>query len=320
MTIEYEDLDETNEEQENLDRGDFLEDEELDDQDDSEDDEGLEDDDESDPSDEEEDTEEEQDEDEGLQKVAKIPKSRLDEVIRQREEARERNAWLEEQLEKLINANLTKVEKEEVKESTKLSYDFDSAEENYIALILEGETAKAIKLRREIDNARAEEYKEMLQTITEKATTQAKSESNAAIEAEKFNTLISNFENKYKFLDYESDDYNEEAVDTVNTLLAGYVAAGKSKPEALKLAVSKVAPLYEKVSDKKVNTQPTLGNKRKVEAGKKAARAANSQPAKTKSVSTRAVDAETIRVDKMSEKDFSKLTAKEKSILRGDSF
>jgi len=34
---------------------------------------------------------------------------------------------------------------------------------------------------------------------------------------------------KYPYLNFKDKAYNEEAVDTVNTLLAGYVAAGKSK-------------------------------------------------------------------------------------------
>jgi len=297
------------------DRGDDIEeDEELEDQDDSADDEELEDDDELDSSDEEEDIEETLEEDPPSK--IKIPKSRFDEVIRQREEARDRNAWLEDQLEKLINASLSKTEKNEVVEPTLPSYDFDEAEQKYISAVLEGEVGQATRLRKEIDAARAAEYKQMISTLTKNVTDQAKSESTAVIEAQKFSALIENYENKHKFLDRSSKSYNEEAVDTVNTLLAGYVASGKSKVEGLKLAVEKVAPLYSSP----VDTKPTLGNKRKVEAGKKAVVASKSQPAKTKSSSTRQTDADSVDVKRMSERDFSKLTSKEKSILRGDSF
>lgn len=304
MSTDYEDLEEVTPEEEELDRGDdYDQDESID-----EDEETV--DDESEESDIDLDEEEEEEINESPKEI-KIPKSRLDEVIRQREEAKERSLWLEAQLEKLINNQQRSPEPTKPAEP---SYNFDEAEEKYVNLIIEGETQKASKLRAEIDRARQNELKELIAEITEKATSRAKSESATVLAEEKFQDLVVNFENKYKFLDADADDYNEEAVDTVNTLLAGYVAAGKSKAEGLKLAVNKVAPLYVKAAE----TKQSLGNKRKVEAGKKAAQAANSQPLKTKSVSTRQVDKETVNVSKMSEREFNQLTEKEKRILRGD--
>lgn len=304
---DYEDLDEV------LDRGDEVEDDE--DQDETIDEEDQEVDDELGDSDIDLD-EEEEEEVEKPKKEIKIPKSRFDEVIAQREEAKERNLWLEAQLEKLINSQKVNEVVAPVK-TKEPEYNFEEAEERYVNLIIEGEIAKATKLRSEIDKARQESLKAIISEITESVTSRAKSESSALLDEEKFNTLIENFENKYKFLDTSSDEYNEEAVDTVNTLLAGYVAAGKTKAEGLRLAVNKVAPLYEKTKEVK-DVKQSLGNKRKVEAGKKAAQAANSQPTKTKSVSTRTVDKETVNVAKMSEKEFAQLTEKEKRILRGD--
>jgi hypothetical protein len=306
---EYEDLDET------LDRGDSYEEDDYEDQDESVDEEDQEDDDE--PSDSDIDLDEEEEEEAvEAKKEIKIPKSRFDEVIAQREEAKERSLWLEGQLEKLINSQQSQKPVEPEKPQLP-EYNFDEAEERYVNLIIEGEIAKATKLRSEIDKVRQENLRAIISEITESVTSKVKSESSAVLDEEKFNNLIENFENKYKFLDTTSDDYNEEAVDTVNTLLAGYVAAGKNKAEGLRLAVNKVAPLYDKVKEVKDSKQ-SLGNKRKVEAGKKAAQAANSQPSKTKSVSTRSVDKETVNVSKMSEKDFNQLTEKEKRILRGD--
>lgn len=304
---DYEDLDEV------LDRGDEVEDDE--DQDETIDEEDQEVDDELDDSDIDLD-EEEEEEVEKPKKEIKIPKSRFDEVIAQREEAKERNLWLEAQLEKLISSQKVNEVVAPVKPKEP-DYNFEEAEERYVNLIIEGEIAKATKLRSEIDKARQDNLKAIISEITESVTSKAKSESSALLDEEKFNTLIENFENKYKFLDTSSDEYNEEAVDTVNTLLAGYVAAGKTKAEGLRLAVNKVAPLYEKTKEVK-ETKQSLGNKRKVEAGRKAAQAANSQPTKTKSVSTRTVDKETVNVAKMSEKEFAQLTEKEKRILRGD--
>lgn len=297
-------------EEEYVDRGDIIEDEDSEeieeieevgeDVEDQEED-GEDDDDSSE-------SEEEEEEPEPPQKPIKIPKARLDEVVRQREEARDRVSWLEEQLEKLIS-NQTKKETK----TTEPTYDFDLAEETYINLIIEGDVAKASKLRQEINAKQREHYQTLLSEIEDKATSKAKGESSAYIEHEKFVTAISNMESKYPYLDADSKQYNEEAVDTVNTLLAGYIAAGKTKIEALALAVKKVVPMYEQKS-----TKSTLGSQRKTEAGKKAAQAAKQQPTKTKSTSTKSVDMDVVNVAKMSERDFKKLSAKEKSILRGD--
>lgn len=295
--------DEDFEELEPLDRGDDLEDEELDEED-LEDDEDLDD----------EDLEEEEEEEEPPKKEPKIPKSRLDEVIQQREEAKERALWLESQLEKLISQSQTQQPK--IPEQPVSTYDFAKAEEEYVGLIIDGEIAKASKLRSEIDKARREEMMVIISGVKESVASQAKAEGSALLEDERFNTMIINFESKYKFLDTSSKDYNEEAVETVNTLLAGYVSAGKSKSEALSLAVKKVAPLYSNEVEKK----QTLGNARKVAAGKKAVEASKSQPpkARTTANSSKSVDLETLDIKKMSDREFNKLTAKELKILRGD--
>ncbi len=256
---------------------------------------------------------EEEEVDTSSKKSLKIPKSRFDEVIKQREEARDRSAWLEQQLEKLIN-NQNQVKQTETSKPIKPVYDFEAAEEQYISLIIEGDVTKATKLRNEINNKQQEAFLELINGVETNATNKAKSESSQYIEGERFKIAIESMENKYPYLNFQSDSYNEEAVDTVNTLLAGYVAAGKPKTEALKLAINKVRPLYEK----KVVKQ-SLGEKRKVIAGKKAADASKRQPIKTKTSSnSKVADLGTVDINRISEKDFSKLTAKEKSILRGD--
>jgi hypothetical protein len=253
--------------------------------------------------------EEEEDEEPVSTKTTKIPKSRLDEVIKQREEAKERNLWLEAQLEQLIANQLKSTTKPDVPVVT---YDFATAEEQYITLIIEGETAKATRLRAEIDTNRRQEMLELVKSIQAESSKEATIVSTKAIENDRFSNLVSTYETSYPFLNSEAKEYNEEAVETVNTLLAGYIASGKPKAEALKLAVSKVAPMYTKVVTK------SLGNQRTVDATKKAAKASNQQP--PKNLKTRVVEVDTTKLDitKMSEKDFSKLTSKELRILRGD--
>lgn len=296
------------EEEDEGDRGDNFDDEE-------EDTESIEEEDQED-SDEDEDEEVEEDEEEEdptPKKEPRIPKSRLDEVIQQREDAKERNLWLEAQLEKLINAS-NKQEAPVEKEIEVSTFDFDKAEEDYISLVIEGEISKATKLRNDINKERRAEMLSLISNIESKVTSKAKQDSTATIEQERFDNYIDVLETKYPFLNSKSKEHNEEAVETVNTLLAGYISAGKTKTEALKLAVNKVAPFYNK---EELPVKKSLGNKRTIEAGKKAAKAASAQPIKVKSGSTRSSDP-TVNINKMSERDFSKLTDKELRVLRGD--
>lgn len=305
-------------EDEVVDRGDFFEGSDEDDNEEIEEiEEDLDEDEESEEVEEDleedEEVEEEEEEDTPPKKEPRIPKSRFDEVIQQREDARERNLWLEEQLEKLINQSAQQQKQAEPKVPDAPKYDYDVAEEEYINLIISGDITKATKLRNEINNYRQKDFEALINGIESKANDNAKSTSSLILEKERFESSITNMEVKYPFLNHKDKQYNEEAVETVNTLLAGYLASGKGKVESLQLAIKKVLPLYEK----KAVSKTTLGEQRKVEAGKKASQAAKQQPTKQKS-STRTSDMGKADINTMSDRDFSKLTAKEKSILRGD--
>lgn len=247
------------------------------------------------------------------QKEIKIPKSRLDKALKQRDEQKERTLWLEEQLEKLINSQ-TRQTQPSVPTTPEPTYDFDAAEEQYASLLIEGDTVKAARLRREIDSERQKEIRSLISEIKKSNDDEVTAKVKDASETEKFNTLIKSYENKYPFLDADSDDSNEEAIDTVNALMSGYLAKGNSKSEALKKAIEKVAPMYAKAEPVK----KSLGKERKIEAGKKAAQASKSQPSKTKSSTSTTIDTSKLNIAKMTERDFNKLTPKELKALRGD--
>lgn len=298
MDEEIEEL-ETEELEDEIDRGDEVE--ELEDDEDDIEEVETEEDDEEVIEDEELD-----DEPEDIQ----IPKARLDEVIAQREAQKDRVDWLEQQLETLINQK--QVPEERTKEVVDL-FDFSKAEEDYANFLIEGEVSKASALRSNIDTERKKEMQSMIDDIKQSSEDKAVSTSQEAIENDRFSTMISNFENKHSFLDADSETYNEEAVETVNTLLAGYQASGKTKSQALKMAVSKVIPMYDVKPEKQ-----SLGNKKKVTARRKAVKASQNQPPKTSSKGVKDIDMETVNISKLSEKDFDSLTAKEKRVLRGD--
>jgi hypothetical protein len=315
--------------QEELDRGDLLEDEDYS-LEDEEENENLEDDeeeeeleiDDEDPEDEEEEDkdepleDEEEDEDEEVDEDGnKVPLARLNKVIDQRNQERERTARLEQQIERLIDQVASpkeapvKVEPEEV-------YDFDVAESQYIEHILEGETEKAAKLRRQIDKERDKEVKKLVSEAKSSATEEAVTRTTAGLEEDRFNTLVATYEEKYTFLNADEEDYNEEAVDTVNALMNGFMK-DMSKSKALKKAVDRIANMYEKAPEK-----PKLGGKgRKLDKTadrKRNAKVSQKQPPKTKGKGTKGRDLDSLDVSELTEEQFNNLSAKEKAILRGD--
>ena len=299
-------------------RGDFIEDEEVTDLDDVEDEEedseedesedesedGSEDDDISEDSEEEdEEDEEEGDEDEEVKDEPRIPKSRFDSVNQRMQKAEKRAEWLESQLEKLIESSTKVVEKkEEIPE-----YDFDAKEAEWVELVIVGDAEKAVRLRKEINNAIAEktkrEYEKQFETVNEIA----KKESSTSILEDKFSELVNLYETEYPVLDSASEDYDEDITTTVNTLMSGYLANGKNKIEALRLAVKKIIPATKK-------STPV----RKKEAVKRNVRASKQQPNSGLPRGRQDRERKETVVSRLSEKDFASMSAREKAEARGD--
>ncbi len=277
--------------------------------------------------DDETETEDEGDEGEGTEddvepedtKGIKIPKARLDQVAAQRDAERDRVKWLEDQLEKVLNNQSSELDKVDAPQAEALPpYDFGLAEEKYIELILDGEAKKAVKLRTEINLEQNLEMKQLIAETRQAAEDNAKSYSTEAVEEQKFSTTVEALESKYTFLDAESDDYNEEAVDTVNMLMQGMIADGTSKSQALSKAVKRISPMYTPAEEKKA-LGSTTGNKRAKAARGKAAAASKQQPASLpSSVKGSKSGMDDINVNKISEGQFNKLSKKELAVLRGD--
>lgn len=300
-----------------------LEDEEDEEESDAEEDEESSEEDEDDSEDEESDDEEDEDEDDGEDdedsKGNRIPRSRLNQVLRQRDAEREARAadrtrieWLEKQLESMITTKTPPKQEEPEPEP----YDFDAAEEAYIEHILQGETKEAAKLRREINKAHDEEYKRQVTSARQSAAEEAVSKAEASRDEERFQMLLEDIVDEYDFLDDTSKAYNEKAVRMANNLMASYMQEGRNKTTSLKMAVEDIIPLFEK--KKKGEEKPTTP-KRTVEARRKAAKASNQQPPSSKSKGGKEVrnfDAKDI--ERMSEKQYASLTAREKARLRGD--
>ena len=311
---DFDDLDEEDTDYESVIKEDSEDEEDLDEED-SEDEEDL---DEEDSEDSEDSEDDEDDEDEVVTEPTKedrIPKGRFNQVLKQRDSERERVHWLEEQLEKLISNN--RGSEQSPSTATVEEYDYDAKETEYINLVLEGETSKAISLRKEIDNHKRSEIMSELNEAKEVSRSIARE----VQEEEKFNVLVESFENKYSFLNADSDDYNEEAVDTVNAITANLIRKGLPKSQAIKDAVLRIAPMYEKVvkstTTTKVTKKPVNTERDKVSKRRNIA-ASKSQPPKTRGSRVSDGGLDTVKVSRLNEKQFRELSLREKKILRGD--
>jgi hypothetical protein len=302
---EFEELETTLPEDEDDDRGDNLGDE------DEDIDEGDEDTEEEDESEEEVEDDDEEDVPAPKNNI-KIPKYRLDQEIEKVKALKERESWLEQQLEKLINSKPElKQEVQNVKEE--ITFDFDAAEEQYITFVLEGETKEAIKLRKQIDAVKNAAFNKVLEVVKAEAAEQAIQQGNTAKDDAKFQEYISNYESKYPFLNRGKKAYNEDAVDTINTLMAGFMAKGVIRSEALKKAVEKVLPMYTTSTTVATDKRTVEQRKRNVSANKK-------QPPNIKGKSFKDTSIEDFDVEGLNEKEFAKLAKDKRALakLRGD--
>lgn len=307
------DLDDQSEEDlENLtDRGDDVEDDEEDyeDEEGGDEEEDAESESEEEQESDESDVEDDVDEEEEEKPNIKIPKYRLDQEIEKNKALKEREKWLEEQLTNLINAS--QKTKDDVQDKVaETPFDFEAAEEAYIQAVIEGDSTEAKKIRKQIDLEKEANFKTRLEAEQKEVSRKYRAEK----EEEKFQATIANFESKYSFFNPNKKGYNEDAVDTVNTLMTGFIASGLDKVEALEKAVNKVIPMFHKETVKSEDTK-----KRTVDQRKKNVQTMKKTPPQ---LSSRKGQKEFPDVDlnSMDEKEFAKLAKDKKTLakLRGD--
>jgi hypothetical protein len=286
------------------DRGDLLgpEDGEFEDDEDKEEDGEEEVDDEEND---EDDGDEDEDEDD-----SRIPRSRLNQVIRQREEERERARWLEEQLETLIKAQTNK-QQDAAPEKIEEQYDFDAAEAKYIEKVLEGEVEEAHRIRKEINLERKKEYNNQIESIKKSLKEDTVTETSKSLDEVRFKEGLEKAQREYPFLNDKSKKYNEKAIRMANSLMGSYLHDGDSKSVALNKAIKDVVELFGDPASK-TTTRTKL-------ARKTAAKASQQQPPESRAKGGKAGRSlDSIDVNKLSEKDFKSLTKKDLARLRGD--
>ena len=234
-----------------------------------------------------------------------VPKSRLDEVL-----AKSRD--LQRQIDDL------KSNQEPAQEAPE-AYNFDEKEIEYQQMVLDGETDKAVALRKEIRAAeKAELEYEMGQKFTQQSTQHQ--------EIQVLQKAANELEAQYSVFDADSTNFNAEYTQEVVNLRDAFISQGQTPVEALQKAASYVIKINDISSDisnpslspSKKTKQPAdqVAKKRK-EVSKKL-KAAESQPPDMPGESSSAHGEKVVDISSMTDDEFNALPEATLKRLRGD--
>ena len=232
-----------------------------------------------------------------------VPKARLDEVLAKQKA-------LQKQLDEVNAANAKSEEAPE-------SYDFDAKEVEYQNMVLDGETNKAVALRREIRKAERadlefEMRQEMSQTVNQyRQMTALQQAANAMEEA-------------YPVFNRDSESYNEEYTNEVVELRDMFMQRGYEAVDALSKAVKYVVKDYD-LGEVEAEAPSLAGSPKKSdELAKKRAqiskklKAADAQPPELPGESSSLHGEKALDVSAMTEEEFNALPEATLKRLRGD--
>tara|TARA_B110000977_G_scaffold64874_1_gene88304 strand:+ start:2151 stop:3152 length:1002 start_codon:yes stop_codon:yes gene_type:complete len=232
-----------------------------------------------------------------------VPKARLDEVLAKQKA-------LQKQLDEVNAANAKSEEAPE-------AYDFDAKEVEYQNMVLDGESDKAVALRREIRKAeRAELEFEMRQEMSQ--TVNQDRQMNALQQA------ANAMEEAYPVFNRNSESYNEEYTNEVVELRDMFIQRGYEAVDALSKAVKYVVKDYD--LDQPQESAPSLAGsaQKSDELAKKRAlvskklQAAEAQPPELPGESSALHGEKALDVSAMTEEEFNALPEATLKRLRGD--
>lgn len=241
-----------------------------------------------------------------------VPKSRLDEVL-----AKTRK--LQEQIDALT------AEKEApAPDPAPQPYDFDAKELLYQDHVLNGETEKAVALRKEIRAAEKTQLEYEMGQKFNQHTTQNQ-------QLNELQIVANEMEAKYPIFSKNSEDFNETYTNEVVELRDAFVNNGSAPAEALKKAVNYVVKTYNIDAPEEKTETSTLSEQSKQPAPKqvdqvakkrkevkKKLKAAESQPPDMPGESSAAHGEKTVDIASMSEDEFNALPEATLKRLRGD--
>lgn len=232
-----------------------------------------------------------------------VPKARLDEVLAKQKA-------LQKQLDEINAANEKAAEAPD-------AYDFDAKEVEYQNMVLDGETDKAVALRREIRKAEREQLEfemrqEMNQTVTQDRQMTALQQAASAME------------DAYPIFDRNSEVYNEDVTNEVVELRDAFMMKGYEAVDALSKAVKYVVKDHD--LDQVQESAPSLAGqaqktdelaKKRAQVSKKL-KAAEAQPPELPGESSSLHGEKGLDVSQMTEEEFDALPEATLKRLRGD--
>jgi hypothetical protein len=232
-----------------------------------------------------------------------VPKARLDEVLAKQKA-------LQKQLDEMTAQNAKSAEAPD-------AYDFDSKEVEYQNMVLDGETEKAVALRREIRKAERaqlefEMRQEMNQTVSKDRQMTALQNAAAAMEE------------AYPVFDSNSDVFDQEITNEVVDLRDAFILKGYDAVDALSKAVKYVVKDHD--LDQAQESVPSLAGKaqktdelaRKRAQVSKKLRAAEAQPPELPGESSSNHGDKGFDLSSMTEEEFAALPEATLRRIRGD--
>ena len=232
-----------------------------------------------------------------------VPKARLDEVLAKQKA-------LQKQLDEMTAQNEKSAEAPD-------AYDFDSKEVEYQNMVLDGETEKAVALRREIRKAERaqlefEMRQEMNQTVSQDRQMTALQNAAAAMEE------------AYPVFDSNSDVFDQEITNEVVDLRDAFILKGYDAVDALSKAVKYVVKDHD--LDQAQESVPSLAGKaqktdelaRKRAQVSKKLRAAEAQPPELPGESSSNHGDKGFDLSSMTEEEFAALPEATLRRIRGD--
>lgn len=248
------------------------------------------------------------------EKEARIPKSRFDEAVGKERDAREAAERRAQELERQLAERAAQVT--ETEQVAELEKGIEALEVQYQELLLDGNTAEAAKIMRQIRVAER-------QIATAEAESKALSRTQQVLEQERFNVAIARLEADYPELNPQSEVYDQDLVDLVLSKQGALIRSqGMSPSEAIAKAADDVAKRFlvrKPVEPEKKGLAPQAD--RTKQAVDKALTAQRSQPPSLKEAgmdSDKLGEKELPDVTKMTADEFDALPEATKARLMGN--
>lgn len=199
------------------------------------------------------------------------------------------------------------------------SFDFDAKESDYLSALMEGETEKAMQIRREVNAA-----------LVEQARSNAKAEARAELEQAEaqrsqkaaLDALSEEAVSVVKTFPYLDTEEGEVAMEMIIERRNSLAAKGMAPHLALREAAALIAPRFAPAGStpaKDLKTGAPQADSREAAARTRGAQASVAQPPMPAAgVGNRATGSDTSDVAQMDDEQFDRLSEAEKRRLRGD--